>query len=64
MGFSQAGELVVNLTTNEIKLNLCFARGRNNKSLANAKFHVLISPTARFCPPGHALRAGPTTKRL
>jgi hypothetical protein len=64
MGFSQASELVMNLITNEIKLNLCFARGRSNKSLASAKFHVLISPTARFCPPWNALRAGPTTKRL
>ena len=64
MGFSQASELVMNLITNEIKLNLNFAPGRSNKSPVSAKFHVLISPTARFYPPGNALRAGPVLKRL
>jgi hypothetical protein len=64
MGFSQASELVMNLTTNEIKLNLSFAPGRSNKSPVSAQSHAIKRPTARFCPPGNALRAGPTTKRL
>ena len=64
MGFSQAGELVVNLTTNEIKLNLCFAPGRSNKSPLSGQSHAIKRPTARFCPTRNALRAGPTTKRL
>ena len=64
MGFSKASEMVVNFITNEIKLNLSFAPGLSNKCLKSAKFHVLISPTARFCPLGHAQLAGPRAKRL
>ncbi len=64
MGFSQARELVVNLITNKIKLNLSFTPGHSNKSLISAKFHAIKRPTARFCPPWNALRAGPVLKRF